>query len=156
MCLCVPWHWDAQEMSFYIFLLMQGEYTFLKIWNVRRKLRFANKEPFQTGMAFDFFSVPEEITGLSKSYFQDVQLCVTTDEYTTGWQQLEIGIMAGCTILPLAFIMTKEVIIRASLWVVGGQKLKPGLRLPPIRAFMDDMTILTTTCRRTSSGPGWK
>lgn len=53
--------------------------------------------------------------------------------------------MAGCTISPLAFTMAMEVIIQASRWVVGGEKIKPGLRLPPIRAYMDDMTTLITT-----------
>lgn len=53
--------------------------------------------------------------------------------------------MAGCTISPLAFTMAMEVIIHASQWVVGGQKLKLGFRLPPIRAYMDDVTILITT-----------
>lgn len=95
--------------------------------------------------AFDLFSIPQAITTLVKSYFQDVQLCLTTEEYTTAWQRLDIGIMAGCTISPLAFTMAIEVIIRASRWVVGGQQLKAGLRLPPIRAYMDDMTTLTTT-----------
>ncbi|KAJ8392683.1 hypothetical protein AAFF_G00073570 [Aldrovandia affinis] len=41
--------------------------------------------------------------------------------------------------------MAMEVIIRASKWVVGGERTKNGLRLPPIRAYMDDMTTLTTT-----------
>lgn len=41
--------------------------------------------------------------------------------------------------------MAMEVFIRASQWIVGGEKIKPGLRLLPIRAYMDDMTTLTTT-----------
>lgn len=45
--------------------------------------------------------------------------------------------MAGCTTSPLAFTMTMEVIIRASRRVLGGIRL--------IRAYMGDMTILTTT-----------
>ncbi|XP_058852600.1 uncharacterized protein LOC131699533, partial [Acipenser ruthenus] len=61
------------------------------------------------------------------------------------WQCLEVGIMAGCTISPLAFTMAMEVIIRASKWVVGGERLASGMRLPPIRAYMDDMTTMTTT-----------
>ncbi len=74
-----------------------------------------------------------------------VQLCFTTADFTTSWQRVEVGIMAGCTISPLAFTMAMEVIIRASRWVVGGERTKNGIRLPPIRAYMDDMTILTTT-----------
>ena len=53
--------------------------------------------------------------------------------------------MAGCTISPLAFTLAMEVIIRASRWVVGRQRIKPGLRLPPVRAYMDDLTTLTVT-----------
>lgn len=33
--------------------------------------------------AFDCFSVPKAITALIKSYFQDIELCKTTEEYTT-------------------------------------------------------------------------
>ncbi|TWW54580.1 hypothetical protein D4764_0274410 [Takifugu flavidus] len=95
--------------------------------------------------AFTFFQVPEGITRLVKAYFQDLQFCVTAQASTTAWQHLEVGIMAGCTISPLAFTMAMELIIRASRWVVGGERLKNGLRLPPIRAYMDDMTTITTT-----------
>ncbi|KAK0156516.1 Retrovirus-related Pol polyprotein from type-1 retrotransposable element R2 [Merluccius polli] len=95
--------------------------------------------------AFDYFKVPAALTTQVRAYFQDVQLCVTTAEYTTAWQHLEVGIMAGCTISPLAFTLAMEVIIRASRWVVGGQRVRPGLRLPPVRAYMDDLTTLTTT-----------
>lgn len=55
------------------------------------------------------------------------------------------GIMAGCTISPFAFTMAIKVIIRASKWVVGGEWLQCNQRLPPIRAYMDDLTTLTTT-----------
>ena len=53
--------------------------------------------------------------------------------------------MAGCTISPLVFTLVMEVIIRASKWVVGGQRLGSSLRLPPLRAYMHDITTLTTT-----------
>ncbi len=76
--------------------------------------------------AFNFFQVPEGITRLVKAYFRDLQFCVTTQDSTTAWQHLEIGIMAGCTISPMAFTMAMELIIRASRWVVGGERLKNG------------------------------
>lgn len=95
--------------------------------------------------AFNFFQVPVGITRLVKTYFQDLQFCVTAQASTTAWQHLEIGIMAGCTISPLAFTMAMELIIQASRWVVGGELLKSGLHLPPIRAYMDDMMTITTT-----------
>ncbi|KAK7886737.1 hypothetical protein WMY93_026358 [Mugilogobius chulae] len=95
--------------------------------------------------ALNYFNVPRTITTLIQSFFRDIQLCLTTEQYTTAWQSLEVGIMAGCTISPLAFTMAMEIIIRASRWVVGGVRTSEGLRLPPIRAYMDDLTTLTST-----------
>lgn len=59
------------------------------------------------------------------------------------------SIMAGCTIFPLAFTKVMEVIIRASKWVIGGERLTFGTCLPLIRAFMDDLTTITTTASYT-------
>lgn len=96
-------------------------------------------------IAFDFFQVPTTMTNLVKHHFQDLQFCLTTSVFTTTWQPLEVGIMAGCTTSPLAFTMAMEIIIRASRWVVGGARLLSGQKLPPIQAYMDDLTTLTTT-----------
>jgi len=79
--------------------------------------------------AFDFFRVPTSITNFVKAYFGD---------FSTTWQCLEVGIITGCTISPLAFTMAVEVIIRPSRWVVGGERLASGIRLTPIRAYLDD------------------
>lgn len=53
--------------------------------------------------------------------------------------------MAGCTISPLAFTMAMEVIIQASKWFIGGKRLQSEQQLPPIRAYMDDITTLNST-----------
>lgn len=73
-----------------------------------------------------------------------------SQQRNTVWQPLEVGIMASCTISSLALSMEMEIIIRASRWVVEGQQTKHGLRLPPIRAHMDNLTILTTSKACTS------
>ena len=95
--------------------------------------------------SFRYFKVSEIVVNLVKAHFQDIRMCASVAELTTGWQRLEIRIMAGCTVSPLAFTMAMEVIIRASKWVVGGERRQNGMRLPPIRAYMDDMTLLTST-----------
>ena len=89
-------------------------------------------------LANAFGSVPHSLLWKAFSYF-------ITSNYTTSLQHLETGIMARCAISPLAFTMAMEVMIRASKWVVGGERLQGGTRLPPIPADMDDMTMLTTT-----------
>lgn len=55
--------------------------------------------------AFDFFRVPEAHTDLVKGFFQDVQLCITTQVFFTACQCLEVGIMASCTISSLTCTM---------------------------------------------------
>lgn len=86
--------------------------------------------------AFNSFQVPKCITQHDKSYLLDLQLCNSVKEYTTTCQHLEIGIMAGCTISPLAFTMAIDLIIKH--WVIGGGVLKSGVRLPPTREYIDD------------------
>jgi len=93
--------------------------------------------------AFNYFRVPVVVVNLIIAYFQDIRLCLSTAGFTTGRQRLKIGIMAGCTISPLAFTIAMEIIIRASKWVVGGERRQDGMRLTAIRAYMDDMTLVT-------------
>ncbi len=84
----------------------------------------------------NFFHIPEPITTLIKTYFQDLQLynMAALEGRHHGWLE----------ITPLAFTMATEVIIRASKWVVGGEQTEAGVHLPLIRACMDNMTTLTT------------
>lgn len=55
-------------------------------------------------------------------------------------QRLEVGIMA---VFPLAFTLVVDVILQAFLCVVGGQRRRPGLRLPLVRDSPHDLTTLT-------------
>lgn len=81
--------------------------------------------------------VPGSIVNIVKAYFQDVQMCFSTVAFTTAWQWIEMGIMTGCTISLLAFTMAMGL-------VVGGERWQDGLRFPPIRAYIDDMTLVTS------------
>jgi len=47
----------------------------------------------------------EHIDTLLKAYFGDLQFSFSTPEFSTTWQCLEVGIMAGCANSPLAFII---------------------------------------------------
>ena len=54
-------------------------------------------------------------------------------DYITSWQRLEKGIVTGCTISVILFVMAMNF------------KTKADIRQPPGRGFMDDVTITTTT-----------
>ena len=66
----------------------------------------------------------------------------TVKKYTTKWQALEIGIMMGCVISPLLFVLAMEHILRGAANTSKGVMKKEHLTLPPSRAFMNDITIL--------------
>ena len=100
--------------------------------------------------ALDFFHVPTCIRALVGKYFGDLQMCCTHQDFTTGWQQLEVGIAMGCSISPILFVAAFEVILIGARKMVGGVKLPSGKRLPPVRGYMDDVTTIlqTAACTR--------
>ena len=62
----------------------------------------------------------------------------TTENFTTDWHGLEIGIAAGCAISIIWFILVMEMILRSADYSEETAKVKS-----PKKAFMDDVTLLT-------------
>ncbi|KAK7930262.1 hypothetical protein WMY93_006657 [Mugilogobius chulae] len=73
------------------------------------------------------------------------RMCCTTQGFTTGWQQLEIGIAMGCAISPILFVTSFEVILTGARQVARGLRTSTGERLPALRAYMDDITTMLQT-----------
>ncbi|GFO02696.1 reverse transcriptase [Plakobranchus ocellatus] len=48
----------------------------------------------------------------------------------------------GCTISPILFVMAMEVILKAAEGSAGPANLGGGYSMPPLKAFMDDTTII--------------
>lgn len=63
----------------------------------------------------------------------------TTKKDTTCWQPLEIGIMMGCVISLLWFVLAIEPILQGSEVFACGEVLEGGVILPLSWAFMDDI-----------------
>lgn len=60
--------------------------------------------------ATEFFHMPGSIMSLVSNYFKDLQMAFSLQEFTNGWQQLEVGIAMGCLISPILFGAAFEVI----------------------------------------------
>ncbi|KAK3791565.1 hypothetical protein RRG08_002921 [Elysia crispata] len=56
----------------------------------------------------------------------------------------------GCTISPILFIMAMEVILKAAEDSAGPANLGGGYYMPPLKAFMDDTTIICSNEVETS------
>ncbi len=100
--------------------------------------------------ALDFFYIPVCIKALVAKYFKDLQMCCTHQDFTTDWQQLEVGIAMGCSISPILFVAAFEIILIGARKMVGGVKLASGQRLPAVRGYMDDITTILQTAACTT------
>ena len=85
--------------------------------------------------AMDFFYIPDEIQDLMRKYYGMFQMRFSTEDFTTEWHRLEIGIAAGCTISVIWFILVMEMRLRSTQF----SDVKA-----PKKAFMDDVTLITT------------
>lgn len=70
--------------------------------------------------AMEFFHIPSCIKNIVASYFNDLQMCFSLQDFTTGCQRLEVGIAMGCAISPILFVAAFEVILIGARQMVGG------------------------------------
>ncbi|GFN79042.1 reverse transcriptase [Plakobranchus ocellatus] len=75
-------------------------------------------------------------------YFSEFRMRFSTNEYTTKWINLEVGIAMGCTISPILFVMAMEVILKATEGSAGPANLGGGCSMPPLKVFMDNTIII--------------
>ncbi|GFO24652.1 reverse transcriptase [Plakobranchus ocellatus] len=87
------------------------------------------------------YHVPEVIQVMLDDYFSGFRMRFSTNNYTTNWINLEVGIAMGCTISPILFVMAMEVILKAAEASAGPANLGGGCSMPSLKAFMDDTVI---------------
>ncbi|GFO47349.1 reverse transcriptase [Plakobranchus ocellatus] len=73
----------------------------------------------------------------------------STERYMTEWINLEVGISIGCTISPILFVLAMGVILRAAEESANPPDLDCGCYMPPLKAFVDDTTILCSKENKT-------
>lgn len=76
-------------------------------------------------------------------YYSKFSLRVSTGQLTSDWHQFEVGIITGCTISVTLFALAMNMMVKAAETECRGPLSKSGVRQPPIRAFMDDLTVTT-------------
>ena len=87
-------------------------------------------------LAMEHFWFPSEVQNLLISYYDNFVMRFSTGEFTTGWQRLEVGIAAGCTIS----------VVNVCPWDGDDFEINntEGLVIKaPLKAFMDDITVLS-------------
>lgn len=95
--------------------------------------------------ALKHYHVPEHARSLIRSYYSNIHLRFSSPNYTTAWIPLEKGIVTGCSISVILFVMGMNLILKAAEQETRGPLTNAGIRLPANRGFMDDLTITTET-----------
>ena len=67
----------------------------------------------------------------------------TTKEYTSGWDEFEVGIAKECSVSSVLFVLAVQ-LLEATVSNAGVVELGGGFRIPTGRAFMDDAAILSS------------
>ncbi|KAL1266763.1 hypothetical protein QQF64_002438 [Cirrhinus molitorella] len=93
----------------------------------------------------DRHHVPRKVKDLILDYYGNFRLRVSSGSITSDWHRLEKGIITGCTISVSLFALAMNMVVKAAETECRGPLSKSGTRQPPIRAFMDDLTVTTTS-----------
>ncbi len=70
---------------------------------------------------------------------------VTSGSETSDWHCIRKGIITGCTISVILFALAMNMVVKSAEVECRGPLTKSGIRQPPVRAYMDDLTITTTS-----------
>lgn len=83
------------------------------------------------------YHLPQREKGLVFSYCCNLLLCFSTKEFTTGYIRVEKGIITGCTISVILFVLDMNLILKAVEEETRGPKVAPGIqRYPNIRTLL--------------------
>ena len=88
--------------------------------------------------AMEFFHIPEKVKNIMRNYYNKFRMRFTTENFTTDWHRLEVGIGAGCTISVIWFVLVMEMLLRSADCSEEMVKVRS-----PKKAFMGDVTLLT-------------
>ncbi len=96
-------------------------------------------------LALHLHHVPCKIKDLILDYYNNFRMRVTSGSETSDWHRIGKGIITGCTISVILFALAMNMVVKSAEVECRGPLTKSGIRQPPIRAYMDDLTITTTS-----------
>ena len=91
------------------------------------------------------YHVPDRISNLIQDYYNIFKMRIMTKGSILAWHNLERGIITGCTISATVFTLAMNLLIKTTELECRGPVTRSGVRQSLIRAYMDNMTITTTS-----------
>ena len=77
--------------------------------------------------ALDHYYIPDHIKGMLRNYFSGMMLRFSAGNITTAYQSLEKGILTGCTVSSILFIMGMKSMMKAAEKETRGPKMNSGI-----------------------------
>lgn len=96
-------------------------------------------------LALHLHHIPSKVKHLILDYYANIRLRFTSGSVTSDWHRLGKGIITGCTISVALFALAMNMVGKAAEVKCTGPLSRSGIRQPPIRAYMDDLTITMTS-----------
>ncbi|XP_063056077.1 uncharacterized protein LOC134450154 [Engraulis encrasicolus] len=87
--------------------------------------------------------VPSKCRDLIADYYNNFSMRVSAGATPSSWHKVDIGIITGCTISVTLFSLAMNMLTKSAEPECRGPRMNSGQRQPPIRAFMDDLTVTT-------------
>ena len=90
------------------------------------------------------YHMPVKVQNIVSRYYENFYLRFSCNKGTSGWQRLEKGIITGDTISVILFASAMNMLVKTAETECKGPVMNSGIRQPPAKAFMDDLTVATT------------
>lgn len=96
-------------------------------------------------LALHLHHIPSKIKDLILYYYNNFRMRVTFGSEASDWHRIGKGIITGCTISVILFALSINMVVKSADVECRGPLTKSGVRQPPIRACMHDLTVTTTS-----------
>ena len=102
--------------------------------------------------ALDRYQVDNKLFNIVKNYYAGLWSRSLLESAPSSWQQHQRGIFTGCTVSIILFVSAINVVIEyIQAEDTIGYTTHSGISLPPVRAFMDDMNLMSSSVENTST-----
>ena len=89
--------------------------------------------------------VPSSVSNLISDYYNDFRLNVMSNTTASYLHRLERDIIIGCMISATLLSLAINIIIKSAEVECRGPVTKSGIRQPQLRAYLDDITMTTSS-----------
>ena len=94
------------------------------------------------------YNVSIKISKLILGYYDNFQVRTCSGMIISDWNWHEWGIIISCTLSTTLFTLAINIIMKSAEIECGGPMMKTRERKPPIRAYMDDLSVTTKLVMR--------